>query len=511
MTGDREIIQEFLTSLGFRVDQPSLRSFMMGLKAACITASKLGATVVGVAVAAEAMVTVFARQQEKMYYLSKRSTATAGNLMALAFGFEQIGLSADEAKGLVDNMMGMIRTNPGLSALVRTMGVSTNQDPTKMFTGLIRQLAKLPYFIGAQWAQQFGIPEQVFRMLTLPGALDKLEEAAERQKKVYRDLKIDQDAAAQAGMEYMNTLRDVWTLVDALGASLSIKLLPYFRDFAAGVKEWLTDLIGLDWSNLEFSFDSLIGFVEEQLGRRLPEILKKAAQDIGNFIRTRIESDEKWTLGWWFKQNNLGIGGALAKLFGPGENTTFKAQSTGMPPGASAGAAQHSFSLSRKQLESWAEQAAAAAGVPPNILKAMIQKESAWDPNAMSEIDAKGRYAFGLTQLRGPAAQDMGVDRFDVAGNLTGGARYLAKQFAQFGNWRDALAAYNQGAGGDLTKGHAYADSIMKMSGGPQVSIQQTNDIRVASTDPEGAGRAVGREMDRVNADLVRNSVGAIR
>ena len=42
-------------------------------------------------------------------------------------------------------------------------------------------------------------------------------------------------------------------------------------------------------------------------------------------------------------------------------------------------------------------------------------------------------------------ARMLGVDRRDPAQNLEGGARYLAQQYARFGSWPLALAAYNAG------------------------------------------------------------------
>ncbi len=42
-------------------------------------------------------------------------------------------------------------------------------------------------------------------------------------------------------------------------------------------------------------------------------------------------------------------------------------------------------------------------------------------------------------------ARRLGVDPHDPQQNLEGGARYLARQFREFGTWRLALAAYNAG------------------------------------------------------------------
>jgi len=89
-----------------------------------------------------------------------------------------------------------------------------------------------------------------------------------------------------------------------------------------------------------------------------------------------------------------------------------------------------------------ARSAAARNGVPEDLFLRLIQQESGWNANARSH---KG--ALGLAQLMPGTARGLGVDPYDVAQNLEGGARYLRTQYETFGTWRLALAAYNAGPG----------------------------------------------------------------
>ncbi len=89
-----------------------------------------------------------------------------------------------------------------------------------------------------------------------------------------------------------------------------------------------------------------------------------------------------------------------------------------------------------------ARNAARQNGVPEDLFLRLIQQESGWNPNARSH---KG--ALGLAQLMPQTASRLGVDPYDVAQNLDGGARYLQMQYSAFGNWPLALAAYNAGPG----------------------------------------------------------------
>ena len=51
-------------------------------------------------------------------------------------------------------------------------------------------------------------------------------------------------------------------------------------------------------------------------------------------------------------------------------------------------------------------------------------------------------------QVSAAAALDVGGgDRFDLRQNRLLGRAYLAQMFQRYGNWRDALAAYNWGPG----------------------------------------------------------------
>ncbi len=87
-----------------------------------------------------------------------------------------------------------------------------------------------------------------------------------------------------------------------------------------------------------------------------------------------------------------------------------------------------------------AKRAARKHGVPEELFARLIQQESGWDPKAKSH---KG--AMGLAQLMPATARGLGVDPWDPKENLEGGARYLARQYEEFGSWRLALAAYNAG------------------------------------------------------------------
>lgn len=88
------------------------------------------------------------------------------------------------------------------------------------------------------------------------------------------------------------------------------------------------------------------------------------------------------------------------------------------------------------------ERAAAANEVPPRLIAAVASVESAWEVGALSSAGA-----MGLMQLMPATARELGVEPWNPASNLLGGARYLAAMLGAFDDVGLALAAYNAGPG----------------------------------------------------------------
>ena len=87
------------------------------------------------------------------------------------------------------------------------------------------------------------------------------------------------------------------------------------------------------------------------------------------------------------------------------------------------------------------EAAAGKYGVDPKLVSAVAEVESGYEQGAISATGA-----VGVMQLMPETAESLGVNPYDAAQNIEGGAKYLKQMLDTFGgDVRKAVAAYNAG------------------------------------------------------------------
>ena len=99
-------------------------------------------------------------------------------------------------------------------------------------------------------------------------------------------------------------------------------------------------------------------------------------------------------------------------------------------------------SVSKNEIEHLISKYANKNGLDKDFVKAVINQESGFNPNATSHCGA-----MGLMQLMPVTAQGLGVtNAYDAEQNIQGGTKYLKGLMDRFGNDKTlALAAYNAG------------------------------------------------------------------
>lgn len=93
-------------------------------------------------------------------------------------------------------------------------------------------------------------------------------------------------------------------------------------------------------------------------------------------------------------------------------------------------------------IEQLVQTNSASQGVDPDLIRAVMANESAFDPHATSSAGAQG-----LMQLMPQTASEVGVtNSYDPSQNVAGGTKYLRGLLERFnGNLTNTVAAYNAG------------------------------------------------------------------
>jgi len=121
-------------------------------------------------------------------------------------------------------------------------------------------------------------------------------------------------------------------------------------------------------------------------------------------------------------------------------------------PGEQGAAQSEKWLAKSAQFDSFIDQAARSHAVRPELVRAVIVVESAFNPNAVSN-----RGAVGLMQLRPATARRYGAaNAFDPEQNIKAGVHYLRDLLTRYGNNLElTLAAYNAGEDAVERYGHS--------------------------------------------------------
>lgn len=164
----------------------------------------------------------------------------------------------------------------------------------------------------------------------------------------------------------------------------------------------------------------------------------------------------------------VGTGGPADNFFSVGWTTPASITPPMMVPACTA--------LAESEFKPMIADAAKSEGVQPELVQAVMKRESAFYPCALSD---KG--AIGLMQLLPEVAGQFGADPLDPKQNVGAGAKYLKQLLTRYkGDLRLTLAAYNAGPQRvdaekkvpDIPETTAYVEAILKDLNGKQAAAK---------------------------------------
>lgn len=231
------VIRSYMVKLGWKIDQQQFREFQHRLKQTAEGAAEVAksfmqvgkATVAGLAVAGLAIKKT-ADVMADMYYASKRVGSSVAELDALQFGFKQVGLSAEQARGSVEALATARRTNPGLNGLLGSLGIDPkNANNAQVFIQLLAKMRDMPQYLRAQYGAMFGLDESVINQAELFGP-ELAKGIAQRSAQIKRD-RVDLDKQAKDSAEALRKWNETTAKYRDLFVPVFEKMLPFAEKF----------------------------------------------------------------------------------------------------------------------------------------------------------------------------------------------------------------------------------------------------------------------------------------
>lgn len=235
MADEPIVIRDFLVTLGYKVDERSLKTFKDGVDGVTKSAVQMVAKIENAAVALGANLAAFASKMEGMYFVSQRSGTTVANLKALELSAKNLGVSSETARNSVEALARFMRSNPGGESYIKRLGVQTRDangqllDTVDLMASLGGALASKPTKVAGEYGSALGIDEGLMAAMR-GGEFGKSIEQ-------YRNLtgQTDFDGASRDSHRFMLSLREleaVWDgFVTRLEGGLIQRLGPKLDEF----------------------------------------------------------------------------------------------------------------------------------------------------------------------------------------------------------------------------------------------------------------------------------------
>ncbi len=209
-----DVIREFLVSLGYSVDKKSETDFKRSTREAVVQAKLVADAIEG---AARTLMQGFAQMAQgfsALEYQAERTKNSVQGLRNVAYAFQQIGLTAEDASSVLEGFASKLRENPSMKNYLERLGVDTKgKQQFEDVIGLVDRLKKtygskgdFGYTNASAIASQFGIQEKVFYQLW--NNLDEAKRRIAKRQSIADLLGFDSDKAAKDWREFLRSMTD---------------------------------------------------------------------------------------------------------------------------------------------------------------------------------------------------------------------------------------------------------------------------------------------------------------
>lgn len=540
------IIREYLVSLGFKLDDNSLKKFDSALVKTAKNTFGFAASIVAVAVATTVAVDKIAKKFDDLYWVSVRTKAGAANIQDFQLALSKVGGTAQGAVAALENVARYMRTNPAAEGFMRNLGIKTRDANGELRDSIdiVKQLAALPlpYWLKVNFAEKFGVDEN-----TLQAIIRAAPEAQNKLSNLYKALGIDADEAAEKSKDFENSLKDLDGELGVVSWLLGRTLLPFAKGFVAILETavyWVAklDAVTDGWASTLLYIGVVAGGIALVFGW-LPAVLMllalSAAAVVGNWDKVKAYFNS--FVGWLRDKYNtvakyLGLPqwGGSTKPANDNERqkrglsgADYKKDERNLGPNSMYG----SGNVTGKALEFFKKagwSADAAAGIVANLISengrfdprktgdsGSAKGIAQWHPDRQADFEKWSGKKFDESTVEDQMAfvdHELRKGTRQLAGRLLAGAKSAAHAGMIVSKYYEAPKDEQ----GEMAKRGRLADQLSKtdLSSGAghkgNVTINQKTDIKVSGSDPVSTGRAVERGQSRVNGDLVRNMSSAV-
>lgn len=256
-----EVLKEFLARLGFQVDQASYSKFNASLASSTVRMAAFGAVVQAAGAAIWAGVYKVAEGQKELLQASERTGVSVERLQELQYVAEQTGASAaslvSSLKGLQQAMAGATIGQGGLATFAR-LGIRIKdangklRDTSEVLADVGEKVKKLDRPRAQMFLGQLGIDPELLEMMT-----QDVSGLTEAYREMYRVSGVDAQKAAEDSKDFVNAVKSIKTVFGLVAKSVAFSFIGKMGEDIERLKKRVTE----NFAKISNTFRVILGVV----------------------------------------------------------------------------------------------------------------------------------------------------------------------------------------------------------------------------------------------------------